>query len=46
MHIASTGKSFSFSFGFVFGFGFGYGYGADCQLCCLVMFQQGQTTRK
>lgn len=40
MHIASTGKSFSF------GFGFGYGYGADCQLCCLVMFQQGQTTRK
>lgn len=38
MHIASTGKNFSF------GFGFGYGYGADCQLCCLVMFQQGQTT--
>ena len=38
MHIASTSKSFSF--------GFGFGYGADCQLCCLVMFQQGQTTRK
>ena len=36
MHIASTSKSFSF----------GFGYGADCQLCCLVMFQQGQTTRK
>ena len=42
MHIASTGKRF----GYGYGFGFGFSYGADCQLCCLVMFQQGQATRK